>query len=100
MKLSKTLIIKIGLLEFYFLKTIGWCFFLVGFFNLFTPLVSDKSKSSISLIEVLFNIKNFKGFQFYVSDNDMRQIFYFSFIISCFIPIIIGSILLLKNKPK
>lgn len=89
-----------GLFEYYLLKTLAWCFFLLGFFNLFKPLVSDKSKSSISLIEVLFNIKKWKGFQFYVADSEMREVIYFSFIISCFIPIITGSILLLKNKPK
>lgn len=86
------------LFEYYLLKILGWCFFLFGFFNLFSPIASDKD--TISLIEVLFGIKKWGAFENIVINNGNRQVFYFSFIISSFIPIIIGSILLLKNKPN
>lgn len=86
-------------LEFYILKTIGWAFFLFGFYSLFQPIITDKP-SSFSLIEILFHIKKEKGFKFFVANHGMREVAYFSFIISCFIPMIIGSILLLKNNTK
>lgn len=86
------------LLEFYFLKAVGWIFFLFGFYSLFEPIIVDKP-SSFSLIEILFQIKTDKGFRFWMPD-EMREIVNFRVLISCFFPMIIGSILLLKNKPK
>lgn len=99
MKLSKTSIIKIVSWEFYFLKTIGWVFFLFGFYSLFEPIIVDKP-SSFSLIEILFQIKTEKGLGFWVAENAKREVVYFRVLMSSFFPMIVGSILLLKNKPK
>lgn len=103
MKLSKLSIIKIfsSLVswEFYFLKTIGWAFFLFGFYSLFQPIITDKP-SSFSLIEILSQSTKEKGIRFWVVDNDMREALRFRVLFYSFFPIIIGSILLLKNNTK
>jgi uncharacterized membrane protein len=82
------------LLEFYFLKTVGWIFFLFGLLNFF---LERNTKQSYLYINYLLNFRKINSFR--NIDAGIFTAIYLEFMIWCLLPIIIGSILLLKNKP-
>jgi len=83
------------LLEFYFLKTVGWVFFLFGLLNFF---LERNTKQPHLYIYYLLNFRKINSYR----DNmaGVLTAFYLEFMTWCLIPVIIGSILLLKNKPN
>lgn len=83
------------LMEFYFLKTVGWIFFLFGLMNLF---IERNIKDPYLYIEHLLRFREVNSYR--NNEAGMITAFYLEFMIWCLTPITIGSILMLKNKPK
>jgi hypothetical protein len=93
--LFEKIIIHSGLFEYYFLKSLGWVFFLFGLMNFF---IERNIKDSYLYIEHLLRFREVNSYR--NNEASMITAFYLEFMIWCLIPTIIGSILLLKNKPK